>query len=464
MGRNRWGACTGLAVTALLVGSAIHTSVLPAEASPAGRTFYLDPTGSDHSDGRSPGSAWRSLEKASEFSFRPGDRLLLRGGAVFPGSLEFDATDSLSGQRVLTVGSFGSGPATITATGGPAVYVHDTAGIEIHDLILVGEADRDSDGLTVFNETDRRLEGVTISRVEVSGFKNGISVGGTASGFRDVRISQSAVHDNVEAGVITYGPEFDGRYANESVTVRAVESFGNTGDRTNVTRNTGNGIVLGSVDGGRVDLSNAHDNGWECFAPEGPAGIWAYDSRSVVLEYNVARRNRTGAGADGDGFDLDQNTSSSLVQFNFADENDGAGFLLYAAREDTANHGNVIRHNVSRDSRAATEWYGALTVMGHVTEAEAYGNSMTVSSSPGLRPPTVRLQGPLSGVSLRHNRLVSNNGGALVAASGFPDHRVTMLNNSYHQDSGWRVEWGDVTYHGLDAWRSATMQETTPHR
>jgi Right handed beta helix region len=448
-----------LVASALCAGVLVHGAE-SAHAATAGRTFYLDPAGDDSADGLTPDTAWHSLAKASAFSFQPGDRLLLRGGAVFPGTLRFGTGDSLSGKEPLIVGSFAAGRAMVAALDDAAIVVHNTAGIEIRDLVLTGPANRRSDGIMVYNETADYLDTVSITHVDVSGFKNGISIGGPEFGFRNVHVTASQLHDNVEAGLITYGPEFTGRYANRDITVSAVEAYRNSGDRENLIRNTGNGIVLGSVDGGKVEFSEAYDNGAECFAPEGPAGIWSYDSRAVVIEHNVAHHNRSGTGADGDGFDLDQNTSSSVLQFNLAYDNDGAGYLLYAGRDGTTNRDNVVRHNVSRDSVGTTDLYGAVTVIGHVTDAQVYGNTLAVGSSTDLRPPAIRLHGPLSGVSLTNNVASSDNAGPLVAASSLSHGQVTMRGNTYHGRPEWRVQWGEQTYRSLDTWRSETGQES----
>lgn len=49
-----------------------------------GRDFYLDASrGNDHNPGTSSTRAWKSLAKASAFTFRPGDRLLLKGGETW---------------------------------------------------------------------------------------------------------------------------------------------------------------------------------------------------------------------------------------------------------------------------------------------------------------------------------------------------------------------------------------------
>ena len=454
-------AIVGVASSAIGLGAFVGQSA-PAHAVSAGKTYYLDPSGSDSADGLSPGRAWRSLDRANQFAFRSGDTLLLRGNSVFTGMLQFDDKDFQAPGFRLTVGSFGDGRATVASPDNSGIYVHDAGRIEIRDLIVAGggAAYTQHDGITLYNDAGNYVDDVTITGVDVSGFKNGISAGGKTMGFRDLRVTHSTLHDNLEAGLITYGPRFDGRYAHKDVEVSAVEAYGIAGDRTNTVRNTGSGIVLGSVRGGKVEWSTAHDNGWGCIAPEGPAGIWSYDSTAVVIENNVAHHNRTGGPADGDGFDLDQNTSASVIQYNVAYDNAGAGVMLYAARDGTINHGNVIRYNTVADSTASSDWYGALSVIGNVTGAEVYGNTVLASQSAQLRPPGIRLLGPLAGVSVRDNMVSTDGAAPLVAAAGFPNHQVAMRGNVYRgKRLDWRVVWGDTPYESLGTWRAATGQE-----
>jgi hypothetical protein len=387
------------------------------------RTYYLDPAGSDDSDGLSPTSAWRSLDRMRGVVLAPGDKLLLRGGARFTGMLQLNHTDAGEAMAPVMIGSFGSGRAIIESQATPAIYVHNTAGVEIRDLVITGNsaAYASSGGITCYNDLSggRVLDHLVIADVEVSGFKNGVEIGAANTGFRDVTISDSILHDNMEAGLAIYGPSLRPnlpRYAHENVTVSSVEAYRNAGDPSNTVRNSGNGIVLGSVRTGRIEQSTAYENGWLCAAPEGPAGIWTYDSTAVVIERNVAHNNRTGGQADGDGFDLDQNTSDCVLQNNSSYDNDGAGFMLYAVSAGTYNRNNIVRNNVSSGSPRNSDWYGGITIAGQVTGAQIYGNTVTVSASGPAHPPVVRLTGSLGGVVMRDNRLVSDGAGPVIAA------------------------------------------------
>jgi len=401
--------------------------------------FYLSPAGDDRADGRSPVTAWQSLERANRQVFAPGDRLLLQGGARFPGSLRFDSADGGSPHAPVIVGSYGACRATIEAVEGPAIFVHNTAGIEIRDVVAVGNPAtyRSSGGISFYSDLpgDRGLDHVAVVNVEVCGFSYGIGVGGGrgGTGFRDVRIHAASLHDNMTAGLATYGPAFDAAspsYPHQEVAVTRVQAYRNVGDATELARPTGSGIVLGGVRGARVEWSTAHHNGSACVAGEGPAGVWSYDSTGVVIQHNVSHHNRTGGRADGDGFDLDQNVSDSVLQHNRSYRNDGAGYLLYAGPE-TENVGNVVRFNTSTDDAGGSGWYGGITVAGRVRAAWIDHNTVVVTGRGTPRPPAVRLDGELAGVFLCDNTLVCEAAGPIVSASALEPSAVTLRGNRY---------------------------------
>ncbi len=410
--------------TAAVVAGAIVATVLPATSAHAAgaRTIYVSLTGDDAADGLSPTSAWRSLDAVSAAVLGPGDTVLLEGGSRFAGSIYLDSADGGAAEAPVVIGSYGDGRATVVPAGTAGVLAYNTGGVLVRDLVVAGAtaAERSKDGISFYNDLpgNVRLAGVTISGVDVSGFKAGIAIGGGrgASGFRAVTVTASRLHHNVEAGLITYGPAFVATrptYAHESVIVSGVTAHTNLGDPANRVRNTGSGIVLGSVYGGRVVSSTAYGNGALCAAPEGPAGIWAYDATRVVIEKSTSYRNRT-AKVDGDGFDLDQNVSHSVLQWNRSWDNDGAGYLVYTAQANGANTGNVVRSNTSTNDARRSSWYGALAVAGRVSGLQVYSNTFSVTATGPYRPPVVRIGAGVTGMRMWSNRLTSLWRGPLV--------------------------------------------------
>lgn len=468
--------CGLAAVPAAIAGVLVAGCVATPHYTPE-RVYYVSPDGDDDNDGRSPDEAWRSLKRADTSALEPGDRLLLRGGARFRGSLTLGEGEAGRADEPVVVASYGGGRATIVADDAPGISVHNTGGVEIRELAVVGGkgAYTGQGGVHVYSDRPdaRKLRHVSIADVEVSGFRIGVQIGSVShlTGFRDVRITDSVLRDNKDIGLLTYGPESQDDapigYAHENVVVSKVEAYHNAGDPRAHDRHTGNGIVFGSVRGGRIQESSAHDNGTRASteAREGPIGIWAYDSTGLIMEGNRSYRNHTGSGVDGAGLGLDSNVSDSTVQYNLTFGNDGPGYHAYTSKTNDAHHGNVFRFNISSNDGRKRPETGAFDVHGRsVNRLQVYNNTLVMTDT--VRPgPVVRLLAGARDVTFRNNILVTEGSLLVMADTAFPGGQARWQGNDYYTTSGrWTLQWGDKTYSGLAEWRSATGQEMTDGR
>ena len=95
-------------VAAVIVLSAVWVALRPGPPSPAPTTtFYVDITnGTDRASGEAPGSAWRSLARATA-GLEPGDRLLLRRGGRWLEPLR--VSRSGTEDRPIVIGAYGRG-------------------------------------------------------------------------------------------------------------------------------------------------------------------------------------------------------------------------------------------------------------------------------------------------------------------------------------------------------------------
>jgi hypothetical protein len=246
--------------------------------------------------------------------------------------------------------------------------------------------------------------------------------------------------------------------------VRNVEAYHNVGDPNDNRRDTGNGIVLGSVRGGLVEGSTASDNGAKCDARFGPVGIWAYDSTRVVIQHNVSFRNRTAGVADGGGFGLDLNVSSSILQYNLSYENDGAGYLLNGVPGNPTG-GSVVRFNISHNDARNSTYYAGIQLHGAVADSQVYHNTVMIGPSRILRPAALRLAGELSGITVRNNIFVATNTQLVLADTAYSRSAALLQGNDlFKAAEPWGVQWGPTAYRGLSGWRSATGQERVGSR
>jgi len=455
-------------LAAILGGSAVSACTSTARA-PVQMTYYVSPQGNDAAAGTSPAKAWRSLNRANSATLPPGARLLLQGGKRFSGQLTLDEHDAGSATRPVLVSSYGAGRAIIATNSPTGIAIHDTAGVDISNISLTGTAKHAASGagINIYNDLggNRKLDHVYVSNIDASGFANGISVGGGngASGFRNVSISNSVLHNNLDAGLQTYGPAFSGRtpiYANENVDVSHVEAFHNRGDRANHSYSTGSGIILASVNGGNVSWSAAYDNGGVGGAVQGPEGIWAYNSTRVVIEHNISYDNHTRNIYDGSGFGLDQNTSYSYLQYNLSYGNDGAGYMLYSALLNGLQAHNVVRFNISSgDELDGNPQLGGINVSGLVSDIDVYQNTV-VTRPPPKGSPALFLGVKIRKVTVRNN-IFMTQAGLIVSTNGpLPPHKALLQGNDYYSmSSSWSILWGRATYSSIHTWRSATGQE-----
>ena len=473
---SRTAATPALAVATLLVLAAGGCSATP-HYTPPSSTYYVSPSGDDENAGTSPDEAWRSLARAERTALDAGDKLLLRGGAVFGGPITVGEDEAGSADEPVVIGSYGGGRATVAVAGGPGVSVHNTAGVEIHDLDVTGKGGsylRDG-GINLYSDLSdgRKLDRVTVSDVDISGFRAGIAVGGGdgSTGFKNVQVSEAKLHDNKDVGLLVYGPDFDaGRptYAHQNLRIKAVESHHNVGDPKTTETHSGNGIVLGSVRDATVRDSIAHDNGNRSSpeAPAGPVGIWAYDSTKVLLEHNTAFRNHTGTDVDGAGFGLDSNVSSSTIQYNLAFDNDGPGYYVYTNKKNGAHRNNTIRYNIATDNGRKLPVSGALAIHGKdIRSLAIYQNTLVMTDSPNGPGPAVRLREGQTGVSLRNNILVTEGAPVVTAEAALEPADVVLQGNNYFTPTGSpTIDWANRSYPDLAAWRTATDQERVDGR
>jgi len=348
---------------------------------------------------------------------------------------------------------------------------YNSEGITLEHLAVVGSGSHsnDSHGVQFYNDLpgDTVLGSIRVDDVRIAGFGHwGLLLGSDVgrSGYTDVRIRDVDSSSNGEGGILTWGGEPG---VNSNVRIRRSTAAFNPG-RPELTRNSGNGIVLGNVDDGAIEDSVAHDNGGANTASEGPVGIWAYDSSRVLIEGNESYGNRTGSAADGGGFDLDQNVTGSMVQHNYSHDNAGPGFLL-AHRYDTAgSRGNVIRYNISEDD-ARKGSGGALAVWGEVHDTDVYHNVVFASppASGSISLVTVTSgatsNAEVHGVRFWNNVFLGSGGVRLLDVGSSQLAAGTGLrfegNDWWGSGGGTGFRWGGTTHASLAAWQAATGQE-----
>ncbi|WP_013334393.1 Ig-like domain-containing protein [Gloeothece verrucosa] len=437
----------------------------------AGTTYYVSPTGNDKSAGTSPTQAWKTITKLNNINFKAGDRILFQGGATFSGNLSFNNRDVGTSAAPIIISSYGTGKAIINAGTGTGITAYNTGGYQISNLAIVGSGTgtNTGNGMNFYNDlaNNTKLDYINISNVDVGGFKDsGIKIGSwnQNSGYRNVTVSNTIVHDNGISGLMTYA-ELPNSHENVNVDyVQAYNNFGTPG----TWNGSGSGIVLGAVNTGKIEHSIAHDNGKLDDTGAGPVGIWTYDSNNMLIQYNESYNNRTGGTKDGGGFDFDQNVSNSIMQYNYSHGNDGAGYLLCQGVDNYSFTGNTVRYNISENDGRKNS-YGGIYVYGRIVNTEVYNNTVFISPATTGNPKALKIENTaaatldVSSLHLRNNIFQTTNGVQLVEVTagqlnGSKD--LLFQGNDYYSTGGaFKITWGSTTYDSLTNWQAATNQE-----
>lgn len=134
----------------------VQEQVLHAETKSNGKTYYIDSNStSENGNGETPQTAFKYLEQANEKVFQPGDRILLKAGSVFKGTLYPKGSGSAGMPIIIDMYGDGAKP-KINANGatfmpqkkdwqgpfvgedgkqiGAAVYLYNQEYIEINNL------------------------------------------------------------------------------------------------------------------------------------------------------------------------------------------------------------------------------------------------------------------------------------------------------------------------------------------
>jgi hypothetical protein len=442
------------------------------------RDYYVSPSGADNNTATQT-SPWKTITKVNNTSFAAGDRIFFEGGQTFAGTLSFGSDDTGTSTSPITVGSYGTGRATINAGTGKGLSLYNTAGFVIGNLIFVGgwnagtQSGNTDSGVELYMDINgaTKLSYIRIDNLDVSGFKScGIIIGswpadGSKSGFSDVQITDCIAHDNGDAGISSYGyfAASATAYAHANIVVKDCTAHTNRGI-VNKGNNSGSGIVLSDVDGGSIERCIAYDNGDLCnFSGGGPVGIWLWDARGMTLQFNESYNNKTGsASTDGGGFDLDGGVTNCIVQYNYAHGNTGSGYLLYqfsGARP--ALSGNVVRYNISQNDGRAHGHAGIYLGGGSaVANNQIYNN--TIYISPTTSGAAMKITGVGNGNTIRNN--IFQTGGAVKLIdtnTAYATSSVNFQGNAYYAGTNaadFVIKWGATNYTSLSAWR-ATGQE-----
>ena len=439
------------------------------------KNYYVSKSGDDSRDGLSMQTAWRSLDKISDFDFNPGDSLMLEGGVEFKGTINLASDDNGSPGKPVVVTSYGNKKATIAAGDGEGLQANNTSFIRIVSLKFEGSgvSSNKGNGIHFFaNDSLKSPSDIEVIDCDVRGFKTfGIGFGANDNisykGYRNVRIIHCNVSENGQAGISSYGSYLGFQHAHFYISNCKV--FENRGIPSRTESHTGNGIVMAMIDDLLIEQCEAYRNGADnrCTAG-GPVGIWVWMCKNAVIQYCVSHDNYAGLTKDGGGFDIDGGASNCTLQYNYSYNNEGAGYLLaeYGAVFPYTN--NIVRFNISfNDGRK--NGYGGISIWGagkeyRVTNTYIYNNTIYLDDRNIVngRPAGINLIGPNFSNVIAANNIIATKGNVSVISSDtvVNESAFLLLHNNYYSFSNlYHFQMGKNKFNSIQAWLSETPNQ-----
>jgi len=439
------------------------------------KNYYVSKSGDDSRDGLSMQTAWRSLDKISNFDFKPGDSLMLEGSVEFKGTINLTSDDNGSPGKPVVVTSYGNKKATIAAGDGEGLQANNTSFIRIVSLKFEGSgvSSNKGNGIHFFaNDSLKSPSDIEVIDCDVRGFKTfGIGFGANDNisykGYRNVRIIHCNVSENGQAGISSYGSYLGFQHAHFYISNCKV--FENRGIPSRTESHTGNGIVMAMIDDLLIEQCEAYRNGADnrCTAG-GPVGIWVWMCKNAVIQYCVSHDNYAGLTKDGGGFDIDGGASNCTLQYNYSYNNEGAGYLLaeYGAVFPYTN--NIVRFNISfNDGRK--NGYGGISIWGagkeyRVTNTYIYNNTIYLDDRNIVngRPAGINLIGPNFSNVIAANNIIATKGNVSVISSDtvVNESAFLLLHNNYYSFSNlYHFQMGKNKFNSIQAWLSETPKQ-----
>jgi parallel beta-helix repeat protein len=418
--------------------------------------YFVSPSGNDANSGLAQSAPWRTILKVNATTLRAGDRVLFQGGQDFPvtGGTSLYLRHSGTAASRIVITSYGTGKARLVVGNGSKTGIDASVCnyVMISNLIVAGPGVTAQtvagDGLNLlwFNDS-------LIDQVEVFGFRgSGIKL----NGCHRTTVSGAYAHDNGFAGIYSEGTSKNDVNNCSNLIIRGCRANDNPGDSEKIDLHSGNGILLTMSVDCLIERCEAARNGANMgYTNGGPVGIWTASSSRITIQNCISHENRSPITWDGGGFDLDQNTTDCIVQYNYSYKNHGAGYLQYT-NPNTSNSGNTFRYNISENDGMGNGSAG-IAVIGQTSSSNSnthiYNN--VVFNSGGRNCITGSANSVLpSSIYVRNNIFIMEGTGRFVDFMAQAVVQGNLYWNYTPQSTG---NWAGYT--SLAAWRQASGKE-----
>ncbi len=407
----------------------------------AAPTYYINSsTGNDSNNGRSLATAWQTVGKVNAAVLVPGDVVAFCGGQSFAATLTVPASGSVLARIVFT--SYGIGRATLAPASGNAIDAIDKECLTFDNIDFAPV----SGNIFYLSAHTVMRHNVTVQNFTGSSGAGGFIGGDDDTGaWTNVLVQNFVIHNQVHEGLGSYAwhPYL---HSNINVLNGVVHDCGTSG------------VYLGDVTGGTVVGVIAYNNG-AAASTQGPVGIWAYESDTIIISSCESYNNVHGSSSDGGGFDLDGGCQNCIIEYCYSHGNDGAGYLLYNYGSLTWNN-NTVRFCISEnDGSNPSHAYEGVTIDTagpSCLNAKVYNNAIynTLASVYAI---AVR-DGTATGY-IANNIIYSAGSSAGILQVTGNNASLLFRGNDYYSTGTFAISWNGVGYASFSAWQAATGQE-----
>jgi hypothetical protein len=442
---------------------AAHATSATGDAA-GGSEYYVDCSVAEKSgEGRSPATAWHTLDEVNAHQFLPGDVIYLKRGTECHGFLWPKGSGSPS--AVIRLSAYGQGP---------------------RPKVITGKGDEEA--FKLFDQEYWDVDSIEYS----GGTLFGVFVSGQTGILHHIHLRNLVVHDvhggeakHKESGLVVISPgkvqqHFDDVLV-EGVTAYRTEQWagilvggGNFGEVAEENWNThvivrnssvhdvyGDGIILFRVKDGLIDNSAAWHTGMQPTQSIGtPNAIWTWMCKDCVVSKNEAFLTDS-PGVDGGAFDIDYGNTRSSVLDNYGHDTQGYCVAVFGAgyvTHDSVVEGNLCINN-GKSPRMA-RYQGAMflwTWNNGVIENLRVERNTIYWNPPGNFPAVLNradIRGPQK--IFRGNQIYSSSPRILES-----NKHMSFQGNRYTTCGGAVATWvfDNYTYGTFDEFRAGAGQE-----
>ncbi|MGG3926983.1 hypothetical protein ABET51_13380 [Metabacillus fastidiosus] len=352
------------------------------------RTFFIDATnGDDSNSGLSEETPWKSLYKVNSETFFPGDKILLKAGERWTGSLHPLGSGTQNNPIVLD--KYGEGPKPLIEGQGvpyvirlynqeywsignieitnktPEQGTEPRTGVEIIGEDFLAGEETDIENVAILNNihlhdlyihdiNGLHKKGVYGSAgINVLVRRNQEGLPHRVTKFDNVIIENNKIENITRTGIMVNsawnhreqqgGPIVDPTIPWTPATNVVIR-------KNEVLHVSGDGIVPHITTGALVEHNRVH--GYNEAKVDYNAGMWTYNGDYTLYQFNEVSGGKTIK--DGMSFDYDNGTKGVIFQYNYSHDNEGGTVLICQNEKNGSVSDGIFRYNVSQNDHYQT--------------------------------------------------------------------------------------------------------------